>query len=46
MPPFAGVLDAQDLAALASHLRESFGHHAGEIDTVEVLRWRAATTRR
>jgi len=46
MPPFAGVLDAQDLAALASHLRESFGHHAGEVDTVEVLRWRAATTRR
>jgi mono/diheme cytochrome c family protein len=42
MPPFAGVLGADDLAALASHLRESFGHRAGEIDTVEVLRLRAA----
>lgn len=42
MPPFAGVLDADDLAALASHLRQSFGHRAGEIDTVEVLRLRAA----
>jgi hypothetical protein len=27
---------------LSSHLRESFGHRAGEIDTVEVLRLRAA----
>jgi mono/diheme cytochrome c family protein len=42
MPPFAGVLNADDLAALASHLRESFGHHAGEVDAVEVLRLRAA----
>jgi mono/diheme cytochrome c family protein len=42
MPPFAGMLGADDLAALASHLRESFGHRAGEIDTVEVLRLRAA----
>jgi mono/diheme cytochrome c family protein len=46
MPPFAGVLDAQDLAALVSHLRESFGHHAGEVDAVEVLRWRSAATQR
>ena len=42
MPPFAGVLSAEELAALASHLRTAFGHHAGEIDTVEVLRLRAA----
>ncbi|MBI3347866.1 MAG: cytochrome c [Burkholderiales bacterium] len=42
MPPFAGVLSTDDLAALASHLRQSFGHRAGEIDTVEVLRLRAA----
>lgn len=46
MPPFAGVLDAQDLAALASHLRQSFGHQAGEVDVVEVLRLRAAATQR
>ncbi|MFN3861212.1 MAG: c-type cytochrome [Roseateles sp.] len=43
MPPFAGLLGADDLAALASHLRQSFGHQAGEIDDVEVLRLRAAT---
>lgn len=42
MPPFAGVLGAEDLAALASHLREGFGHRAGEVDAVEVLRLRAA----
>ncbi len=42
MPPFAGVLGAEDLAALASHLRQSYGHRAGEIDAVEVLRLRAA----
>lgn len=45
MPPFAGVLDAADMAALASHLRQSFGHQAGEIDAVEVLRLRAAAAR-
>jgi mono/diheme cytochrome c family protein len=43
MPPFAGVLGADELAALASHLRESFGHQAGEVNAVEVLRLRAAT---
>lgn len=42
MPPFAGVLRPEDLAALASHLRQSWGHHAGEIDAVEVLRLRTA----
>lgn len=42
MPPFAGVLGADELAALASHLRQSWGHAAGEIDAVEVLRLRAA----
>ncbi|MFG6415663.1 c-type cytochrome [Roseateles sp. DC23W] len=46
MPPFAGVLGAEELAALASHLRESFGHRAGEVDTVEVLRLRAAAAAR
>lgn len=46
MPPFAGLLDADELAALASHLRQSFGHTAGEVDVVEVLRLRAAATQR
>ncbi|MFG6463089.1 c-type cytochrome [Roseateles sp. DXS20W] len=42
MPPFAGQLGAEELAALSSHLRQSFGHHAGEVDAVEVLRLKAA----
>jgi mono/diheme cytochrome c family protein len=42
MPPFAGLLQAEDLAALASHLRQSFGNQAGEVSTVEVLRLRTA----
>jgi mono/diheme cytochrome c family protein len=46
MPPFAGRLDAEELAALASHLRQSFGNRAGEVDAVEVLRLRAAATAR
>lgn len=46
MPPFAGQLGAEDLAALASHLRQSFGHHAGEVDAVEVLRLKAAAAAR
>lgn len=46
MPPFAGLLDAEDLAAVASHLRQSFGHQAGEVDAVEVVRLRAAATQR
>lgn len=44
MPPFAGQLDADELAAIASHLRESFGHRAGEVDAVEVVRLRSAAT--
>ena len=43
MPPFAGLLDADELAALASHLRQSFGHQAGDVEVVEVHRLRAAT---
>lgn len=46
MPPFAGVLSTDELAALASHLRQSFGHQAGDVDPVEVLRLRAAATQR
>ncbi|MFG6442164.1 c-type cytochrome [Roseateles sp. LKC17W] len=46
MPPFAGQLDAAELAALASHLRQSYGHAAGEVDDVEVLRLRAAAVAR
>lgn len=42
MPPFAGVLSADDLASITSHLRQSLGHRAGEVDAVEVLRLRSA----
>ncbi|MCE4557111.1 c-type cytochrome [Roseateles cellulosilyticus] len=42
MPPFAGVLNVEELAALASHLRHDFGHGATEVDTVQVLRLRSA----
>lgn len=42
MPPFAGQLGVEELAALASHLRQSWGNQAGEVDTVEVLRLRTA----
>ncbi|MFG6468558.1 c-type cytochrome [Roseateles sp. BYS87W] len=38
MPPFAGVLDIDDLAALASHVRHSFGGGASELDAVDVVR--------
>lgn len=46
MPPFAGTLGADELAALASHLRQSFGNSAGEVDGVEVLRLRALAATR
>jgi mono/diheme cytochrome c family protein len=46
MPPFAGQLGAEDLAALASHLRTAFGNQAGEVDTVDVLRLRDAAEQR
>ncbi|HEY1131961.1 MAG TPA: cytochrome c [Roseateles sp.] len=46
MPPFAGLLDAEELAALTSYLRGAFGHAGGDVDAVEVLRLRAAAARR
>ncbi len=46
MPPFAGQLNAAELAALASHLRHGLGQAAGEVDEVEVLRLRAAAVAR
>ncbi len=44
MPPFAGVLGVEELAALASFLRTQWGHAAGEVDSVEVVRLRAAAS--
>ncbi|MCU7373618.1 cytochrome c [Paucibacter sp. O1-1] len=38
MPPFAGVLSDRELAAIASHLRSSWGHQAGDVTPLDVLR--------
>jgi mono/diheme cytochrome c family protein len=38
MPPFAGVLNDRELAAIASHLRSSWGHAAGDVTPLDVLR--------
>ncbi len=38
MPPFAGVLSDRELAAIASHLRNSWGHRAGDVTPLDVLR--------
>lgn len=40
MPPFGGELDQRELAALASYLRNSWGHAAGEISPLDVNRLR------
>ncbi|MDN3921194.1 cytochrome c [Roseateles violae] len=37
MPPFAGVLDDRQLAALASYLRNSWGHQAGDVRLLDVV---------
>jgi mono/diheme cytochrome c family protein len=42
MPPFATVLSDDDVAALLSHLRSSWGHHAPPVSTLEVSRYRGA----
>ncbi|MET0519584.1 MAG: c-type cytochrome [Burkholderiaceae bacterium] len=38
MPPFATLLDDGEMAALASYLRHSWGHAAGDVRPVDVLR--------
>ncbi|MFN3812636.1 MAG: c-type cytochrome [Roseateles asaccharophilus] len=38
MPPFAGVLSDQELAAVASHVRNSWGNTAGDLRAVDVIR--------
>ncbi|QPF72485.1 c-type cytochrome [Roseateles sp. DAIF2] len=37
MPPFAGVLSDHEIAAVASHLRNSWGNKAGDIRPLDVL---------
>lgn len=38
MPPFAGVLSDEEIAAVASYLRQSWGHAAPEVRSLDVLR--------
>jgi mono/diheme cytochrome c family protein len=40
MPPFGGELSERELAALASFLRNSWGHAAGEISPLDINRLR------
>jgi len=42
MPPFGLALSDEEIAALASHLRSSWGHAAGEVKAQEVARWRGS----
>jgi mono/diheme cytochrome c family protein len=37
MPPFAGVLNDRELAAIASHVRNSWGNSAGDVRPLDVL---------
>ncbi len=40
MPPFAHVLDDAAVAAITSHLRQSWGHNAAEVRALDVLKLR------
>jgi len=40
MPPFAGVLDEAELAAVATYVRQSWGNEAGAVSALDVLRTR------
>lgn len=43
MPPFSYTLDAQRIAAVATWLRQSWGHQARAIGPLEVARYRAGS---
>jgi len=40
MPPFATVLNEDDVAAVLTHIRKSFGNHANTVTPFEVHRYR------
>jgi mono/diheme cytochrome c family protein len=40
MPPYAQALSDEQIAAVASHLRQSWGHAASAVSTLDVLRAR------
>ena len=45
MPPFVLVLDDSEIAAVITHIRNSWGNHAGGITSLQVQRVRGAQTR-
>jgi mono/diheme cytochrome c family protein len=42
MPPFATVLSDEQVGQVLSHLRASWGHHAPQVSTLDVSRYRGA----
>ena len=42
MPPFATVLSDNDVAAVLSHIRGTWGNHAAPVSTLEVARFRGS----
>ncbi|MES2508507.1 MAG: cytochrome c [Pseudomonadota bacterium] len=45
MPPFVLVMDDSDVAAVLTHIRSSWGNHAGAVSPLEVNRIRASSGR-
>jgi cytochrome c553 len=43
MPPYATVLSDEDVAAVISHVRMSWGNHSGAVSELEVTRQRSST---
>ena len=44
MPPFATVLNDDEVATLLSYLRSAWGHQAGPLSTFEINRYRTGST--
>lgn len=45
MPPFGQLLNDNDIAALVTYIRNSWGNEAGGVTPLEVKRARDASTR-
>jgi hypothetical protein len=43
MPPYATVLSDEDVAAVLSHIRMSWGNRSGAVSELEVTRQRSST---
>ena len=43
MPPFAHVLSEEEMAAVATYLRRSWGAQASPISALDVARWRGGS---